>query len=78
MLLYRLCQCSGLQSEVEVFNLFSRHIPQAGLSRIDKDRDRQGLVPDMRINLTIGGETGSVLHEIKVISNSQSRYNLHG
>ena len=74
MLLYRLCQWSGLQSEMEVFNLFSRHIPQAGLSRIDRDRDRQGLVPDMRINLTVGGETDSVLHEIKVISNSQSRY----
>ena len=32
------------------------------------------MVPDMRITLTTGGVTGQVLHEIKVISSSQSRY----
>ena len=59
---------------MEVFNLFSRHIPQRGLARIDRDRDRQGIVPDMKITLTSGGVSRPVLHEIKVISSSKSRY----
>ena len=59
---------------MEVFNLFARHIPQDGLARIDKNRDRQGMVPDLRINLTVGGQSGGVLHEIKCISSNQSRY----
>ena len=32
------------------------------------------MVPDMRISLTIGGVSRQVLHEIKCISSSQSRY----
>ena len=59
---------------MEVFNLFSRHIPQAGLSRIEKDRDSQGLVPDLKINLTVGGVSSPALHEVKIISSNQSRY----
>ena len=73
--LYRLCLWAGLPCELEVFNLFSRHIPQAGLARIDRARDRQGMVPDFRIFLTNAGETRQVLHELKVISSNQSRYN---
>ena len=57
-----------------MFNLFSRHIPQAGLSRIERARDRQGMVPDFKIALTVGGETRQVLHELKIISSNQSRY----
>ena len=72
--LYRLCLWAGLPCELEVFNLFSRHIPQAGLSRIEKARDRQGMVPDFKISLAIGGETRQVLHELKIISSNQSRY----
>ena len=72
--IYRLCLWAGLPCEQEVFNLFSRHIPQAGLARIDKARDRQGMVPDFKISLAIGGETRQVLHELKIISSSQSRY----
>ena len=72
--LHRLCMWAGLPCELEVFNIFSRHIPQAGLSRIDKNRDRQGMVPDMRITLTTGGVSRQVLHEIKCMSSSQSRY----
>ena len=74
--LYRLCLWAGLPCELEVFNLFSRHIQQAGLSRIDKARDRQGMVPDFKISLSIGGEVRQVLHELKVISSNQSRYKL--
>ena len=72
--LHRLCIWAGLPCDLEVFNIFSRHIPQAGLARIDRNRDRQGMVPDMRITLTTGGISRQVLHEIKVISSSQSRY----
>ena len=72
--LYRLCLWAGLPCEMEVFNLFSRHIPQAGLSRMERTRDRQGMVPDMKITLTVGGVPRPVLHEIKCISSSQTRY----
>ena len=72
--LHRLCVWAGLPCELEVFNIFSRHIPQAGLARIDRARDRQGMVPDMKVTLNIGGVSRQVLHEIKVISCSQSRY----
>ena len=44
------------------------------MARIDRDRDRQGIVPDMKITLTSGGVSRPVLHEIKVISSSKSRY----
>ena len=54
--LYRLCVWAGLPCELEVFNLFSRHIPQAGLSRIERARDRQGMVPDFKIALKVGGD----------------------
>ena len=65
--LHRLCIWAGLPCELEVFNIFSRHIPQQGLSRIDKARDRQAMVPDMKITLTVGGVSTQVLHELKVI-----------
>ena len=59
---------------MEVFNLFSRDIPQQGLARIDKDRQRQAMVPDFRIVMPMEGQTRPVLHELKVISCSKSRY----
>ena len=59
---------------MEVFIIFSRHIIHAGLSRIESYRDRQGLVPDLKIVLPMEGVSKPVLHEIKVISSSQSRY----
>ena len=74
MVLYRLCVWAGLPCEVEVFNLFARHIPQDGLARIENNRDRQGMVPDFKITLTMGGQSRQVLHELKCISSSQSRY----
>ena len=74
LLLYRLCVWSGVKVDMEVFNLFSRYIPQEGLSRINSHRQRQGLIPDLRILLPVGPENKSVLHEVKVISCSQTRY----
>ena len=41
---------------------------------MERTRDRQGMVPDMKITLTIGGVPRPVLHEIKCISSSQTRY----
>ena len=70
----RLCTWSAVPCELEVFNLFSRCLPQQGLARIDRARDRQSMVPDMKITLTQGGVSAPVLHELKVISSSQSRY----
>ena len=72
--MYRLCQWSGMPAEMEVFNIFSRFIPQEGLARFESARQRQGLIPDMRVVYQVGGQPRPVLQEIKVISSSQSRY----
>ena len=74
LLLYRLCLWAGLPVEMEVFNIFSRHIPQQGLATIDRDRQRQAMVPDLKIAMTMEGTVRPVLHEIKVISCSKTRY----
>ena len=73
MTLYNLCQWAGLPVEMEVFNLFSRFIPQQGLSRIEKGRQRQGMVPDFKIVIPEAGQTKPVLHELKVIYVSKTR-----
>ena len=72
--IFRLCVWAGLPSTVEVFNMFSGLLTQTGLARIDKDRDRQALVPDFKITLTIAGQSVPTLHELKTISSSRSRY----
>ena len=72
--LFRLCQWVGMPAEMEVFNIFSRFIPQEGLARFESARQRQGLIPDMRVVYQVGGQPRPVLQEIKVISSSQSRY----
>ena len=59
---------------MEVFNLFTRCIPQEGLARFESWRQRQAMVPDFRISLPMEGEARPVLHELKVISCSKSRY----
>ena len=70
----RLCIWAGVPCELEVFNLFSGLIPQEGLARIDRERQRQSMVPDFKITLNMGGQSRPVLHELKCISSSQSRY----
>ena len=74
ILLYRMCLWAGLPVVMEVFNLFSRYIPQEGLARINSGRKKQGMIPDLKIVLSVGGQLRPVLHEIKVISCSRSRY----
>ena len=74
MTLYRLCLWAGISAETEVFNLFSRFIPQDSLARFESNRQRQALIPDFKIVFQVGGQQRSVLHELKIISSSQTRY----
>ena len=72
--LFGLCQWAGISCEMEVFNLFSGSIPQAGLSRMERGRKVQSLVPDLRVGLVVEGNPVMSLHELKVISSSKTRY----
>ena len=78
MRLFGLLRWAGVEVDCEVFNLFSGLIPQQGLSRLEKGRKRQGLVPDFRLRVPVaegrraGGEL--VLAELKVISSCPTRY----
>ena len=45
----RSCMWAGVPAEREVFNLFSGAVRQQGLSRLEAARQRQSLVPDLRI-----------------------------
>ena len=74
MMVQRLCVWSGLDCEVEVFNLFAGSIPQEGLSRMEKGRKLQSIVPDLRISLPEEGNFVPSLHELKMISSSKTRY----
>ena len=44
-----MCQWAGATAELEVFNLFSGHLRQEGLNRLQRHQQRQGLVPDMLV-----------------------------
>ena len=77
MRLFQMCQWAGIDAEVEVFNLFAGSIPQEGLSRMERGRKVQSIVPDMRISVPEEGNLVPRLHEIKVISSSKTRYNPH-
>ena len=76
--LYSLLKWGGVESEMEVFNEFSGLIPQQGLSRMERGRKRQGLVPDFR--LRIAGVEGPskepvlLLAELKIITCCTTRY----
>ena len=76
-MLQRLCVWSGLDCEVEVFNLFAGSIPQEGLSRMERGRKIQSIVPDLRITIPIEGNLVPSLHEIKIISSCKTRYAPH-
>ena len=77
MRLFQMCQWAGLEAEVEVFNLFAASIPQEGLSRMERGRKVQSIVPDMRISIPEEGNFVPRLHELKIISSSKTRYNPH-
>ena len=59
---------------MEVVNLFSGLLTQQGLSRIDKARDHQAIVPDFWIVLPKEGSPTPVLHKLKCISANRTRY----
>ena len=74
-LVWRQLNFSGIQAECEVFNLFAREIPQEELSRIEKSRARQTMVPDFKIMIpTQEGRTEPKLYEMKVIFSCPTRY----
>ena len=77
MRIFQMSQWAGLDAEVEVFNLFSALIPQEGLSRIEKARKLQSIVPDLRITIPVEGNPTPSLHEVKIISSSKTRYTPH-
>ncbi len=70
-----LCSWARLPATTEVFGLFSHLIPAQALSRFERGRKRQALVPDFRIEMPspIGG-TRFQLAELKVISCCDSWY----
>ena len=53
MRLFQLCHWAGLPVDMEVFNLFSGSIPQEGLSRMERGRKIQSIVPDLRISIPV-------------------------
>merc|ERR1712155_4056 len=77
MRLFQMCQWAGLEAEVEVFNLFAGRIPQEGLSRMERGRKVQSIVPDMMISVPEEGNFVPRLHELKIISSSKTRYTPH-
>ena len=68
---------AGMDAEVEVFNLFAGSILQEGLSRMERGRKVQSIVPDMRISIPEEGNLVPRLHEIKMISSSKTKYTIH-
>ena len=72
MKLYNLANESRLPVNCEVFGCFSACIPQQGLSRIERGRQRQSIVPDFRFELPTPQGRVSTLAELKTISFCQS------
>ena len=73
--LNRLMFWCNMPATCEVFGLFSHLIPQEGLSRLERGRTRQGMVPDFLLELP--SQTGvkeKRLAEIKVVNCCPSRY----
>ena len=62
---------------MEVFNLFAGSIPQEGLSRMERGRKVQSIVPDMRVSIPEEGNLVRRLHGIKLICSSKTRYTIH-
>ena len=73
--LFRKLRAAGVPTECEVFNLFARELPQEGLSRIERGRTRQTMVPDFKISIPeAGGRIEQRLFELKVVSSCPTRY----
>ena len=70
-----MCVWAGIPSTVEVFGAFQHLIPAEGLSRIERGRVRQVMVPDMKLVLPhpTGGKITSFA-EIKTIGCREDLY----
>ena len=73
-LLFKQLVSAGMNVQCEVFNLFSREIPQDGLARIERGRTRQSMVPDFKISTQEGDREVPALYEMKVLSSCRTRY----
>ena len=75
MAIHSLCIWARVPVTVEVFGLFSHLIPAQALTRMEKGRKRQALVPDFRLELPCPtGGTKTQLAELKIISCCKSWY----
>ena len=74
--LHSLCVWARLPVTVEVWGLFSHLIPAAALTRMERGRKRQAIVPDFRIEMPLptGGGTRPQLAELKIISCCETWY----
>ena len=75
MAIHSLCIWARVPVTVEVWGLFSHLIPAEALTRMERGRKRQALVPDFRLELPCPtGGTKTQLAELKVISCCKSWY----
>ena len=79
--LLKLMKWAGMNVQCEVFGLFSRDIPQAGLARMERGRKRQGIIPDFKLLGGGGGggggrpgESDATLADLKFITGIELRY----
>ena len=75
MAIHSLCVWARLPVTVEVWGLFSHLIPAQALTRMERGRKRQAIVPDFRIEMpTPNGGTSPQLAELKIISCCETWY----
>ena len=75
MAIHSLCVWARLPVTVEVWGLFSHLIPAQALTRMERGRKRQAIVPDFRIEMpTPTGGTSPQLAELKIISCCETWY----
>ena len=72
MKIYSLANECRLPATCEVFGCFAPCIPQQGLSRLDKGRQRQSIIPDFKFKLPEPMGRVSTLAELKTITFCQS------
>ena len=75
MTIQSLCTWARLPATAEVFGLFSHLIPAQALTRLERGRKRQAIVPDFRLEMPcLTGGTKLQLAELKVISCCETWY----
>ena len=75
MALHSLCIWARLPVTVEVWGLFNHLIPAEALTRMERGRKRQAIVPDFRLEMpTPTGGTSPQLAELKIVSCCETWY----